>query len=402
MTEQDAKETFLEYIRTHKSKGTAKSYKCGFQQFERWLGKSSNEILEQRRKDMASTDPMKLRRFHDLLEQFHKELIEKQGKSPNTARTLSIGVVQFFNYWCVPVKVSFQTEMTRKTAIPEATDFRKMYGLADLRGKVILSLGLDVAWRIGDVLSLRKEDIPDLEQECPIQIERITQKEKEFSSTFISCETVQLLKAYLPTLRTDNEFLFQTKSNGSHVDDENLNGTIQDLGFKSGFCDKKGKVLNGRNKGKNFTWHSFRKAFLTVATQLGIENDQKCLLVGKSLEKGQSMETYIGDPKLKNAFLAIRNALALTKTQDVAIKNEEIENLKATVVQLSKEALSKDTEIKTLREKIAELEFNQKTINKSISDQSEVLSKLSAKMETISKIMGKDFGKNLFEEEVKK
>ena len=379
-TQQDAKETFLDYIRTHKSKGTAKSYKCGFQRFEQWLGKNANEILEQRRKDMESRDPMKLRRFHDLIEQFHKELIEKQGKSPNTARTLSIGVVQFFNYWCVPVKVSFQTEMTRKTAIPEANDFRKMYTLADLRGKLVLSLGLDLAWRIGDVLSLCKEDIPDLDQECPIQIERITQKEKEFSSTFISCETVQLLKAYLPTLRADNEFLFQTKSNGSHVDDENLNGTIQDLGFKSGFCDKKGKVLNGRNKGKNFTWHSFRKAFLTTATQLGIENDQKCLLVGKSLEKGQSMETYIGDPKLKNAFLVIRNALALTKTQDAEVKSEEIETLKATVIQLSKEALGKDTEIKTLREKIAELEFNQKTMNKSLSLMDGDLARIKAKL----------------------
>lgn len=380
MTEQDAKETFLEYIRTHKSKGTAKSYKCGFQQFERWLGKSANEILEQRRKDMASTDPMKLRRFHDLLEQFHKELIEKEGKSPNTARTLSIGVVQFFNYWCVPVKVSFQTEITRKTAIPEANDFRKMFTLADLRGKVILSLGLDVAWRIGDVLSLRKSDIPDLEQECPIQVERITQKEREFSSTFLSCETVQLLKAYLPTLRQDNEFLFQTKSNGSHVDDENLNGTIQDLGFKSGFCDKKGKVLNGRNKSKNFTWHSFRKAFLTTATQLGIENDQKCLLVGKSLEKGQSMETYIGDPKLKNAFLAIRNALALTKTQDVEVRNEEIEKLRNTVVEQQKTIQNQQTTIEAQTKRINDLEWNQKLQHKTIMNLDEDIAEIKTKL----------------------
>lgn len=380
MTEQDAKETFLEYIRTHKSKGTAKSYKCGFNKFEQWLGKSANEILELRRKDMAGTDPMKLRRFHDFLEQFHKELIEKEGMSPNTARTICIGVVQFFSYWGLPVKISFPTTITRKTAIPEANDFRKMYALADLRDKLVLSLGLDLAWRIGDVLTLRKADVPDLDQECPIQIEKITQKEKEFSSTFISCETVQLLKAYMPTLREDNEFLFQAKNNGSHVDDENLNGTLQDLGFKSGFCDKKGKVLNGRNKGKNFTWHSFRKAFLTTATQLGIENDQKCLLVGKSLEKGQSMETYIGDPKLKNAFLAIRNALALTKTQDVEVKNEEIENLKATVLQLSKEALSKDTEIKTLRERVAELEFTQANQHKMMMNHDEDIAEIKTKL----------------------
>jgi integrase len=377
---QDAKEAFLEYIRTHKSKGTAKSYKCGFQKFEQWLGKSADEILEQRRKDVESKDAMKLRRFHDLIEQFHKELIEKEHKSPNTARTLSIGVVQFFNYWCVPVKVTFQTEITRRTAIPEASDWRKMYALADLKGKLAISLGLDVAWRIGDILNLRKSDIPDLEQECPIQIERITQKEREFSSTFISCETVELLKAYVPTLREDNEFLFQTKSNGSHADDEYLNGMIQDLGFKAGFCDEKGKVLNGRNKGKRLSWHSFRKTFLTTATQLGIENDQKCLLVGKSLEKGQSMETYIGDPKLKNAFLAIRNALALTKTQDVEGKNEEIEKLRNALVESQHKITTLETTNEELRRKLEEIEWNQKTMNKTIMNLDEDIAQIKTRL----------------------
>jgi hypothetical protein len=387
MSEQkiDAKEAFLEYVRTHRSENTEKQYKTGFQAFERYLGKNANEILEQRRKGMESKDPMKLREFHDILEAFHKHLIEKEGKKANTARGIINAVVQFFSYWCVPIQgVSYSPEISKNTAIPEANDFRKMYALGDLREKLVLSLGLDLAWRVGDIITLTKEDIPDLEQECPIQIEKITAKEKEFSSTFISCETVQLLKAYIPTLRTDNDFLFQTRTNGSHVEDETLEGIIQDLGFKSGFCDEKGKVLNGRNKGKNFTWKSFRKAFLTVATSLGVESDQKCLLVGKGLEKkGLSMETYIGDPKLKNAFLAVRNALSLTKVQEVTAKNEEIEGLKATIVSLSQQVGNKDIEIKALREKITSLEFTQSVQHQKMinieDDLAEIRTKLGIK-----------------------
>jgi hypothetical protein len=79
-----------------------------------------------------------------------------------------------------------------------------MFQFGDLRARVWVSLSLDLAERIGDVLSIKKAEIPDLNQETPILFERVTQKEKVIAKTFLSSETVELLKVYLPTLKTEN------------------------------------------------------------------------------------------------------------------------------------------------------------------------------------------------------
>jgi integrase len=315
----DAKALFLKYYIDTKSKNTAKSYKIGLQRFEKWFGKTANEILEERRADLESKDFMRMRRFNDLLEKFGKDMQQKENLSINTTRTLSIGVIQFFAYFGVPIKVSFKSIITKKTYIPDIADFRRMFNIADLKGKVIISLGLDLAWRISDFITLKKSDIPDLSLECPIQIEKTTFKEKELSSTFISCETVDLLKEYMPTLREENEYLFPTRCNGNHLDDEKINGIIQALAEKINM-----KIPNG----KHFSFHAFRKRFLSTATNLGIDTEVKDLLVGKAID--QSHMTYYGDLKLRNAFIEIRvKALALTATPQV--DSEQTEKLRELV-----------------------------------------------------------------------
>jgi integrase len=352
--EQNAKQMFLDHILKRKSKGTAKSYRVGIERFEKWYGKSLDTILEERRKDLASQDPMKMRHFNDLLEEFGKAMIDKEHLSINTVRTLSIGVIQFFAYFCVPIKVSFRSVITKKTHVPELSEFRRMFQIADLRGKVIISLGLDLAWRIGDFIDLKKSDIPDLSQECPIQIEKLTAKEKELSSTFISCETVSLLKEYLPNLPSDNEFLFPNRNHG-HLDDEKVNEIIQDLSQQISM-----KIPNG----KHFSWHAFRKRFLSTATNLGIDTEVKDLLVGKAIDS--SHMTYYGDLKLKNAFLEIRTkALALTET--VSVENHtKIENLENALIESQKKLTTLETTNQALREKLTELESDKNTMRKEI------------------------------------
>jgi integrase len=353
----DAKATFLEYIRTHKSKGTTKSYRIGIERFEKWYGKTLDQILEERRQDLASQDPMKLRRFNDLLEEFGKAMIDKERLSINTVRTLSIGVIQFFAYWCVPIKVSFKSVITKKTYIPEVSEFRRMFNCADLRSKVIISLGLDLAWRIGDFIELRKSDIPDLEQECPIQIEKTTFKEKELSSTFISCETIQLLKEYMPKLPQDNEFLFPNRNNG-HLDDEKVNEIIQDLAQKISM-----KIPNG----KHFSWHSFRKRFLSTATNLGTDTEVKDLLVGKAIDP--SHMTYYGDLKLKDAFTEIRSkALSLTATPQSNGNHAKVEALENALIEDERKITTLETTNETLRKKIQELEGKNNSMEKEVVD----------------------------------
>jgi len=317
-------EKFLDYYRTARRKGTYKSYKRGLSLFEEYYGKSTDKALKERREDVASGDYERNQRFVREVEKFHSWLLDK-GYSINTSRTMTLGIMQLFRFYGVPIVLPPQskaskTTITTKTYIPKIDELRRMFQIADLRGKVILSMGLDLAWRISDFLRIKKENVPDLEQETPIKFEGITQKEDVISSTFLSSETVELLKAYIPTLPKENPYLFP--SNGKrHLKDEAVNNILKSL-------LKKAKIKIPQNK--RFTFHSLRKRFLSTCYNLNIDSDVAKLLVGKSI--GKSMETYLGDVNLKNSFIETREKqLSLsngTIKTTMESKDKEIAELK--------------------------------------------------------------------------
>jgi len=320
------KQEFLNYYKTAKAKATYKSYKRGLELFEDWYGKDADAILKERKQDVASGDITKIRRFSRELEKFHKWMLE-QGYSINSARVNTLGLMQFFRYYGMPITdVSFKTVPTTKTFIPSVEQLRKMYAIADLRERVILSLGLDLAWRISDFITLEKQDIPDLSRKAPIPIEKITRKESVISSTFISSETVELLKAYLPTLPKENPYLFPSNRN-KHLDDESVNKILKKLA-------RKAKIKIPQNK--RFTFHSLRKRFLSTCYNLGIDSEIAKLMVGKSI--GQSMETYLADVKLRDAFIRVREeALRLSETKaksEIELKDKQIAKLNERIKQL--------------------------------------------------------------------
>lgn len=65
--------------------------------------------------------------------------------------------------------------VTTKDFVPTIQQYRDMFNVADLRGRVILSMGLDLGWRISDFLKIEKDRL-DLNQETPISMDAITQK----------------------------------------------------------------------------------------------------------------------------------------------------------------------------------------------------------------------------------
>jgi integrase len=127
---------------------------------------------------------------------------------------------------------------------------RKMFEVADLRERVILSTATDLGLRIGDFIELKKSDLPPLDQEPPISFDIMTAKENVIAYGFLSQETIDVLKVYVPTLehKKDNPYLFP--SNGKRcISDEWLNRLLQRLAEKAKIS------LNG----KSLTFHCFRK-----------------------------------------------------------------------------------------------------------------------------------------------
>jgi len=296
-------EEFLSYIKEAKAKATYKNYTQGLKKFTAWYGKDANAILAERFEDLRSTDISTRKRFVREIEKFHRHH-KNLGFSQNSCVAYTEGIRQLFRFYDMDIK-GLPTEVTRKTIttkdfIPTVQQYRDMFNSGTLLDRVIISMGLDLAWRIGDFMRQKKDDLPSLEQETPIPYELLTEKEQVISKSFLSGQTVQLLRTYIKTLPTDNPYLFPN-GNGGTVTHEGINKRLKEIG-------KKAKIHIP--KGKRFRFHAFRKRFLSECANLKIDINTAKILVGKSVSK--DMLTYLSEVEHKKAFEEVHEKLKVS------------------------------------------------------------------------------------------
>jgi hypothetical protein len=198
-------------------------------------------------------------------------------------------------------------------------------------------MATDLGLRIGDFIALKKTDLPALDQEPPISFEIMTTKEGVLAYGFLSQETVDLLKVYLPTLerKNGNPYLFPSNGNRS-ISDEWLNKLLQRLAEKA-------KInLNG----KCISFHCFRKMFLSASIDSGIGLTAGKKLCGKAI--AQSDDTYLTTVNLRQKFIQLKKFLNIKELPRLDI--EKIEPLKNAINKLQSDL----TEQKTITDVISE------------------------------------------------
>jgi len=319
---------FLTYVQKARSKNTYIMYVQGLKKFAEWYGKSIDEILKERRNDLKSDDLFRKKRFAQKIEEFHADLV-KRGHTPSTASTHCQGIRTIFTYYEMPVKVSGAVDkrvMSTKDVVPRIDQYQAMYKSAsDLRDKLIISMGLNLAWRIGDFLAIRKDMLPNLEQRAPIPFELITEKEDVLAKSFLSAETVELLKEYLETIKDNpNPYLFPSNGEG-HIDATTVNRTLRALAEKSGV-----QIPNG----KRVRFHAFRKRFLSECANLRIDVNIAKILCGKDVEK--SMLAYLSEVDLNEAFIRLSERLRTTEKKAVTMTNEKETQLEKRIDELER------------------------------------------------------------------
>jgi len=184
-------------------------------------------------------------------------------------------------------------------------------------------MATDLGLRISDFIKIKKADLPSIKAETPIAFDVMTEKEEVVAHGFLSDETVQLLKLYLPILKSENAYLFP--SNGkTHVSDEWLNRLLQKLASKAQI------EMNG----KSLTFHCFRKMFLSASIDSGIGLTAGKKLCGKAIP--QSDDTYLTTVKLREKFIRLKRFLTIQKLMKPA-NHEQIEALENAVSKLQKE-----------------------------------------------------------------
>ena len=370
-----------EYLDSVLNPSTKKGYRIGINKFCEWYGKSPREVLELRKDDLTQRPGENIIEYRNHAARFEKE-IEKfydhmlgQGYKTNTARANTIGIRQLFRFYQMPVRIRTgskinKTIMTSKNFPLHIEHVKRMFEVADLRERVILSMATDLGLRISDFIKIRKGDLPSLNQEPPVMFDVMTGKEKVVAHGFLSEETVELLKVYLPTLKKDNPFLFP--SNGKRpISDEWLNRLLQKLAVKAQI----------ELSGKSLTFHCFRKMFLSAAIDSGIGLTAGKKLCGKAIPK--SDDTYLTTAKLREKFIQLKRFLTITPTMKPE-NHVKVEQLESVVVKLQEELTQQELISQTVTKEFTEL----KAVVKDMSVVLEEMQKGTAMRERARGFMG--------------
>ena len=341
---------------------TKKEYKHGLKRFVEWFNKPVEEILKIRQDDLTQRIGENLieyknraSKFEKIIEKFHAYLLTKY--SINTARTVTLGIRQLFRFYEMPIRFRAGSKINKSvkttSSFPLTIEhIRRMYAIADLRERVILSIATDLGLRIGDFVSIKKNQIPTADQESPISFDVMTNKEDVIAHGFLSKESIDLLKVYLPTLEEkNNPYLFP--SNGqSHLSDEWIGKLLKRLAREAKLN------LNG----KKLTFHCFRKMFLSGSIDSGIGLIAGKMLCGKTI--AQSDETYLTTVKLRQKFIQLKNFLSIN--EQPTIKTEDIEPLKKAISKLQEDLTIQKTITTTITEKNLKIEKEYGEIKKQI------------------------------------
>ncbi len=323
-----------EFLNSVSNPRTKKGYRFGLNKFVEWIGKPAEEVLAMRQEDLTQKPGENLieyknraARFEKEIEKFHSYLID-EGYSINSARNMTLGVRQLFRYYQMPVsmrsgsKVSQMVQTTKNFPLT-IEHVRKMFEVANLKERTILSLAVDTGLRISDFLAIKKTDLPPFDVEPPIGFTLLTQKEKITANCFLSQESVDLLKTYLPTLRNrSNVYLFSSNGN-SHISDEAISKMLNRLAEKAQID------LNG----KSLSFHCFRKMFLSTSIDSGIGLTAGKKLCGKAI--AQSDDTYLTTVKLREKFIQLKKFLTIKQT--VKSEDQQLEKLGSLVAKLAEE-----------------------------------------------------------------
>jgi len=307
-------ESFLE---SYAKKTTRFQYERGIKLFLEFYGKSIDEILTERKDDLTPRPnetmveaKQRSNRYEKLLEKFYAWMSE-QGYKRNSMYTNCKGLRQLFRYYNMGLTLRNGSPITQVAIstddfVLKPEHVKKMFHCAkDLRSKLLISMGNDVGWRIGDVLSIRRDEIPNLNEEPPIEWLRMTEKEEQVSKTCLSKATVALLKEYLFTFpQSHNPYLFF--DNGGTIDAEMVNRRLRDLA-------KEAQIDLGN---KSLHWHCFRKMLISIAKNLGVDPDIIKVMVGKSVRK--DMLTYMTGIDVKTAFNKLQTVLGVTTLTESA------------------------------------------------------------------------------------
>ena len=334
---------------------TLKTYKYAFKLFQEFTGKTGSELLELRKK--SSNGEIKR-----LILDFRNWLINKKGKSENSAKTCVMAVLGFFSFYELPVRFT-RGESDRIKRVRRKNqdywfsieDLRKMASVGNLKEKYVLVVGKSLGLRASDFIKLTYGDFRklDLTQEPPIFLGEIaTTKEGISAFPFLDSDAVEVVKLVLEANKDkkDSERILSIRK-------KELSVILRRLAKKAGIQTGNAKIR----------FHCLRKFLINQLSRYMSESKWK-QIVGKKIEES----AYVSPNTLREDFKRAMKSIVFQNHEKVAqiarlqemvaklvAENEELKKIIARLQQAqedtSKRLTQAFTRIETLEKKFLNL-----------------------------------------------
>jgi len=287
-------------------KGTRHTYRYNWDNFLEFTGLTGDQILEDHKKKALAEDYS----WENKIMAFRDWLINVKKMSTHTAKTAGGVVRGFFAFHRQDLKFR-RSEGTRLGEAKTKTedyrfsleDLKKMFDVADLDEKYVLTAGKSFGLRAGDFLGITRGDLePYLDRPIPISIGKYaTQKESAPSYPFIDADALPVIKLMIEKMTRDGRGKPEDRIlTFSH--EIELTRVIRRLVFRAGI-----KVGN-----KRVRFHCMRKFLIDRLSSFMSESKWK-QIVGKTISEG----AYVSPDSLRSDYERAMRETVFSKLMDI-------------------------------------------------------------------------------------
>ena len=263
-----------EWLNSQK-KSTRSAYKSSWLHFLEFAKLSGDQILADRKSD-------KVFKWEKQVLAVKTWLVETKGQADNTAKAVTTAARSFFAFHRVGLEFRKPEKARLKEAHAKSEDYRfsvadlqKMFNVANLTEKYVLTVGKSFGLRAGDFMKLARGDLePYIDREQPISIGAYnTQKEGVKAYPFIDVDAQPIIKLMLDKMTREGR-IKPSERMLTYTNKMQLSRVIKRLVEKAG--------LNVGNK--NVKFHCLRKFLIDHLSSYMSESKWK-QIVGKSISE---------------------------------------------------------------------------------------------------------------------
>lgn len=347
----------------------------------------ADEVIEQRKKDLDSSDQRIIHHFETEVKRYRNFLAEK-GLSPGTQRTYVGAVGSFFkrNYY----ELDFQRGdiplgETVRVGVRAASkdEIKRMVEVSDPRERALILMMKDTGLAEADIADLKLRDlaITDVNEiwklVAPVLLRKRRHKTKVSFTTFIGSEAFDALKTTLHIRMKGSPNLIIRSGLNKSVEravgippetlmlDSPLFRSYERLAFigvqknikslKAGSISviiRKAALLAGISDA-GFSGHALRRFFQTSLENAGVSANWVKKMTGHALGQVEAAYSQPQIEMLKEAYVKAYPYLAISETVKV---QSRVEFLEKEVERLTMNGHGKNSEIDELKERMSHLE----------------------------------------------